>query len=350
MPPRPPSRRTTLGPVTTNRRTSLGGGGALDDMPPSGAAGAGAGAGRKKTSRPKQRMSMIPRMSGGGGGVGSRDPSPNRRKSMAPTPSRGGGRKSIGGNGRKSIGGGNRRQSFAPGGLPPPKPSDPRPLTDKAYVTSCIRSLLAYLVSSGYEHPVSHKTLARPSGRDFNQICTFLLRRVDPTFNDGQQKFEDEVALAFKTLGYPYPISKTALVAAGSPHTWPTLLAALTWLIELLSCEEAGDDDDDAGLLQMAQQQKQEDAGAAGAAATDATKSLEEEVEVRSEKAFFRFLGDSYVAFLAGDDAKYASLEEHLCEYFEGDNVKIEQDFAALTEKNRTISEDIQNLLQNGEQ
>ena len=139
-------------------------------------------------------------------------------------------------------------------------------------------------------------------------------------------------------------------MAAGSPHTWPTLLAALTWLIELLSCEEAGDDDDDAGLLQMAQQQKQEDAGASAVAGADATKSLEEEVEVRSEKAFFRFLGDSYVAFLAGDDAKYAALEEHLCEYFEGDNVKIEQDFAALTEKNRTISEDIQNLLQNGEQ
>ena len=350
MPPRPPSRRTTLGPVTTNRRTSLGGS-ALDDMPPSGAAAGGAAGGRKKSSRPKQRMSMIPRMSGGGGGgPSSRDPSPNRRKSMAPTPSRGGGRKSIGGNGRMSIGG-NRRQSFAPGGLPPPKPSDPRPLTDKAYVTSCIRSLLAYLVSSGYEHPVSHKTLARPSGRDFNQICTFLLRRVDPTFNDGQQKFEDEVSLAFKTLGYPYPISKTALVAAGSPHTWPTLLAALTWLIELLSCEEADDEDDDAGLLQMAQQQKEESGDDAVAnAGADATKSLEEEVEVRSEKAFFRFLGDSYVAFLAGDDAKYAALEENLCEYFEGDNVKIEQDFAALTEKNRTISEDIQNLLQNGEQ
>jgi kinetochore protein NDC80 len=338
MPPRPPSRRTTLGPVTANRRTSLGGG-ALDDMPPSGAAGGG---GRKPS---KQRMSMIPRMSGGGGSS-SRDPSPNRRKSMAPTPSRGGGRRSIGGpaHGRKSIGGG-RRQSFAPGGLPPPKPSDPRPLTDKAYVASCIRSLLSYLVSSGYEHPVSHKTLARPSGRDFNQICTFLLRRVDPTFNDGQQKFEDEVALAFKTLGYPYPISKTALVAAGSPHTWPTLLAALTWLIELLGCEEADDDDDDGDDGAGANA-----TGAAGADADAAAKSLEEEVEVRSEKAFFRFLGDSYVAFLAGDDAKYAALEENLCEYFEGDNVKIEQDFAALTEKNRTISEDIQNLLQNGEQ
>mmetsp|Transcript_20454 Transcript_20454/g.44713 ORF Transcript_20454/g.44713 Transcript_20454/m.44713 type:complete len:673 (-) Transcript_20454:132-2150(-) len=336
MPPRPPSRRTTLGPVTTNRRKSLGGN-AIDD-----ALGPGTGGGgRRKSSRPKQRMSMIPRMSGGGGGVAegsARGPSPSRRKSMAPVPSRGVGRKSIGG-------GGNRRQSFAPG--PPAVKADPRPLSDKTYVNSCIRNLLQYLVSSGYEYPVSHKTLVRPSGRDFKQICTFLLRRIDPSFNDGSQKFDEEVSLAFKTLGYPYPISKTALAAAGSPHTWPTLLAALTWLIELLGCYEADDDDidDDAALLR-GQQQSQEGEGEG----SEGSLGTLEDLEVRSEKAFLRFLGDAYVAFLAGDDAKHASLEEALIEYFERDNNKIERDFAALTEKNSAISADIQKLLQNGEQ
>ena len=315
-----------------------------DVVGPGGGGGGGGGGvgGRKKSSRPKQRMSMIPRMSGGADS--SRGPSPSRRKSMAT------GRKSIGIGG---SGGGNRRQSFVPG--PPAVKADPRPLSDKAYVNSCIRNLLQYLVSSGYEYPVSHKTLARPSGRDFNQICTFLLRRIDPSFNDGSQKFEDEVALAFKTLGYPFPISKTALVAAGSPHTWPTLLAALTWLIELLGCDEADDDDDDAALLQGQQQQQQEgrgeDEGTGGeGGGMGPSGSTFEEVEVRSEKAFFHFLGDAYVAFLAGDDTKYASMEEALIEYFEADNNKIERDFAALTKKNRAISEDIQNLLQNGEQ
>ena len=51
------------------------------------------------------------------------------------------------------------------------------------------------------------------------------------------KKIEDEIALGFKSLGYPFNISKTALVAAGSSHTWPTLLLALTWLIELLESD-----------------------------------------------------------------------------------------------------------------
>ncbi len=33
-------------------------------------------------------------------------------------------------------------------------------------------------------------------------------------------------------------ISKSALFAVGSPHSWPGVLAALTWLVELLDYEE----------------------------------------------------------------------------------------------------------------
>jgi SMC interacting uncharacterized protein involved in chromosome segregation len=33
-------------------------------------------------------------------------------------------------------------------------------------------------------------------------------------------------------------ISKSALFAVGSPHSWPSVLAAMTWLVELLDYEE----------------------------------------------------------------------------------------------------------------
>ena len=33
-------------------------------------------------------------------------------------------------------------------------------------------------------------------------------------------------------------MSKSALFAVGAPHTWPGLLAALAWLVEMLSYEE----------------------------------------------------------------------------------------------------------------
>ena len=39
----------------------------------------------------------------------------------------------------------------------------------------------------------------------------------------------------FKAFQYPHSISKTSLSAVGSPHAWPQLLGALTWLVELLT-------------------------------------------------------------------------------------------------------------------
>lgn len=47
-------------------------------------------------------------------------------------------------------------------------------------------------------------------------------------------KMEDEVPAFFKRMRYPFAISKSALFAVGSPHTWPGLLAALVWLTDLL--------------------------------------------------------------------------------------------------------------------
>ena len=76
--------------------------------------------------------------------------------------------------------------------------SDPRPITDKGFMNASIRSLLNYLIAHNYDSTISPKILARPSSKDFNNIVTFLLRKVDRNFNDGTIKFEDEVSLAFK--------------------------------------------------------------------------------------------------------------------------------------------------------
>ncbi len=47
-----------------------------------------------------------------------------------------------------------------------------------------------------------------------------------------------QVPQLYKRLRYPFQISKSNLSAVGSPHTWPSLLAALTWLVELLNYQE----------------------------------------------------------------------------------------------------------------
>ena len=299
----PPNRRSTLGPVNVNRRQSIGGPAA--ETP------------GKATARrpPKGRKSMLPRV-----GLESLIP-PSPAASTASSR-----RRSVGGDRRMSVGG-ERRQSFVPPpSAPPTVKVDPRPITDKAYQGQCIKQLLQYLTKNGYSYPISPKSLARPSGKDFSNIVSFMLRKLDPSFQDGTMKFEDEVAMNFKAMGYPYPISKTALVAAGSPHTWPALLAALTWLMEHLKCEEADE-------LATAEQPERE-----------MPFETMEELERKTDKAFFKFLSDNYSAFLEGNQALTEELEERFVDTFEHDNMVIEQEIERVTELNAVILEKINHL------
>ena len=98
----------------------------------------------------------------------------------------------------------------------------------------------------------------------------------------------------FKQLRYPYQISKTSLVAVGTPHTWPALLATVMWLIELLSYDEA-----------------------VAAANAQSLEDPDPEDPNASEKAFFSYLGSAYQLFLSGDDEAYERLENEFLNTFE---------------------------------
>lgn len=299
------TRRITLGAISTNRRQSLAG---FNDGP----------AATKPSTRTRtQRMSMAPRM------VGSSLPSSSSdRHSLTP------GR-------RKSVGESHRMSS-----IPPPMTirSDTRPIHEKAYFNSCIKKLFQYLNQNGYEHPIKLKDLAKPSGKDFHSIMTFLMKKIDPNFNSSiKRKFEDDVVTAFKILGYPFNISKTALVAAGSPHTWPTLLLALTWLIEVLEGHPGfdilNDDSDDLSNV-----------GEAGVPFVDA-----ETLENRSEKAFLKYVEISYNSFLSGDDDLSEKLEVDLLQYFEKDNIMIEREIEKIVDDNNMVEEEILQIKKAGE-
>ena len=114
---------------------------------------------------------------------------------------------------------------------------DPRPIKDHEFMNTEQRVLIGYLVEKNYDHQISPRTLTSPTTKDFENISSFLFRQIDSNFKF-QKSMINEVPLMFKGLHYPFSISKTALSAAGSPHTWPYLLACLTWLIELLSYDE----------------------------------------------------------------------------------------------------------------
>jgi kinetochore protein NDC80 len=83
------------------------------------------------------------------------------------------------------------------------------------------------------------QVLGSPTTKDFANIMGFLFRQVDPNLSSKNfGKIEEEVPQLFKRLKYPFQISKSNLTAVGSPHTWPSLLAAVTWIVELLAYQE----------------------------------------------------------------------------------------------------------------
>ena len=85
--------------------------------------------------------------------------------------------------------------------------------------------------------------------------------------------------MIFRQLRYPFQISKSALYAVGSQHTWPSLLTALTWLVQICVYEE------------------------------EARQCQAKESDPEPAVAFFEYVSCAYEHFLSGDDAKCNELE-----------------------------------------
>lgn len=111
---------------------------------------------------------------------------------------------------------------------------DPRPTRDKQWQSNATKTLVSFLIQSGYSNSVSQKTLSPPSNKDYQEIFKFLYAQFDPFYK--WTKFEEEAQNVLRALKYPYAeaISKNSLISVGSPHAWPNLLAVLTWMVELI--------------------------------------------------------------------------------------------------------------------
>mmetsp|Transcript_30073 Transcript_30073/g.72630 ORF Transcript_30073/g.72630 Transcript_30073/m.72630 type:complete len:697 (-) Transcript_30073:1689-3779(-) len=348
-------------PVNPRRQTLAAG--VQSGKPPTMQSSKPSAAARRKV--PKSRKSMIPRCAGSPSpGAATSDCDVNRENNgrgsgiVAPSPSRHGGghqqqqqrrphpasRKSLGGailqNGHAaSTPAKNRRMSTA---APTASNVDPRRL-DKPYLQNAIRKMVSYLKARGYRDAASlsvKQLVNGPSGRDFQNIMTFLFRRMDPAFYQppvqGKQqqrsdtvvpKFEDEVSMAFRCLGYPFPISKTGLVAVGSPHTWPALIAAIDWLVDVLTVRDM-----------------EEQSGEWGPDEADLKEqellTLDGSSE-RAEQQFHKFLRKSMVAFLNDDNDECEELEGSLLDEFQKDSEKVESYLTGLDDECGKMREEI---------
>lgn len=97
------------------------------------------------------------------------------------------------------------RRSSAFGKPAGPK-HDPRPLNDKNWLSSCIRTVITYLTAHNYPYAISPKALTTPTGKEFAQLVQFLFSQFDPVLAKNLGKIEDEVPLFFKRIGYPFQV------------------------------------------------------------------------------------------------------------------------------------------------
>ncbi|KAL8432277.1 hypothetical protein Efla_000861 [Eimeria flavescens] len=110
-----------------------------------------------------------------------------------------------------------------------------------AALSDCMRVrfwIFRFLTFSDFPGPLSAKALSSPQRSLLIDIWSHLFRRCfDDSVKLTTENVNDEVPRLFKEIGYPFPISKSAMLAPGTGHQWPHHLAALSWLCELLIYE-----------------------------------------------------------------------------------------------------------------
>lgn len=141
-------------------------------------------------------------------------------------------RPSVGSSGRRSSAYSGRPSMSARGASG--RVADPRPVGDKKFVGDSINALMAFLAESGFDQPINQRALRSPSKKDVYYLFLFIFQLLDPSFGFGERP-EEDIIVQLRNLRYPFTLSKTALSSAGSPHSWPAQLAALMWLIELVT-------------------------------------------------------------------------------------------------------------------
>ncbi|KAH7889765.1 HEC/Ndc80p family-domain-containing protein [Phlebopus sp. FC_14] len=111
---------------------------------------------------------------------------------------------------------------------------DTRPIRERSYQAKMRQEIFSWLQDTEFD--ISMQTLTNITGKDYRAMFQHLVSMVDPSYPfDPKMRFEDEFQPALKALRYPFAsqIDNKWLAAPGSMHSWPALLAALHWLVEM---------------------------------------------------------------------------------------------------------------------
>ncbi|KAF8460367.1 HEC/Ndc80p family-domain-containing protein [Kalaharituber pfeilii] len=176
---------------------------------------------------------------------------------------------------------------------------DPRPLKDRNWLARIAGEILDYLAANNFEaetkHQISANFLKSPTQKDFNMVFEYLYHKLDPNYHF-TKSMDQEVLPILKTLRYPYSssITKSALAAVGGANSWPTFLAMLHWLLDLVRTMERVD-------------------------SPELEAQVEDEIgiDMGSDRIIFDFTSRSYQSWLQGSDDDQEFVEEMVAAFDE---------------------------------
>ncbi|GJP42917.1 hypothetical protein CLOM_g2444 [Closterium sp. NIES-68] len=159
--------------------------------------------------------------------------------------------------------------------------------------------------------------LQLPSSKLFLKIFEFVMKQIDPRFKYGN-KPEDDILDFVKGLHYPYNLSRSSLQQAGTPHTWPPLLAMLNWLVQTINFSDATSGPGTTAAQPAHLTPRRFEAGPL-TNLTSETSPLDEE---GCRAVFFEFMKESYNVFMNTEDetisdAKSQEMMQLFTTYFE---------------------------------
>lgn len=201
--------------------------------------------------------------------------------------------------------------------------TDPRPIQTAAWRGDAINKIMEFLMATEYPQRCSPKLLASPSSKDFQAILTHMTRCLDGGYVM-VGKLEDEVGSLIKALHYPFTPSKTAISTVGASHSWPTLLAFLAWMVELLRYHWS-----------LSQRQNEEEQSAGGTGHPSA---------VGTGEYFWWYLRTAYAHFLSGDDQAVEKLEEEIQQAFVASYGAVKNEVTALEEQYKHAEVELQKV------
>ncbi|XP_078619794.1 kinetochore protein NDC80 homolog [Branchiostoma floridae x Branchiostoma japonicum] len=194
---------------------------------------------------------------------------------------------------------------------------DPRKLSDRSLQHRMTKDIIEFLSMQGFPHQISQKLMSPPTTKLFTAIVQFLYGQfLDPSFQI-LKKFEEEIPRIFKDLRYPFPLSKSQMFTIGTPHTWPHILGALHWLLQLVKYSMRVDGD---------------------------KLMFNEDFESNSEnKILFEYSSEAYKCFLEGNDDMMSQYDQRMEDELRASGIKAE-DLQTLATENMKLQEELEQL------